>query len=354
VRVAGDQILDDAAFPIVNDCESVIDVAANGSGYFVLCDRVNFCAVGDLCGEDAIGARVTAAGVALDVAGIRLNNEPFDGGQYVTPESVSFDGTSWVVSFRSPDASWREQVFAARVAPDGTLVDDEPKGLLLDDGDVLATALASARADSVLVWRESDSETTGAVHARRLLPHAPWPALPAHVIGTIGAKSVPERTRLAFTVDAPALNPATVTFSASGLPPGATFDPTTRAFQWTPEADEAGLDPTVTFAADDGLQVVSEQVSITVTEARLSLGGVAALPGGAPVSGAVIKLVGRGEKREGVASPTGHYRFDDLPLGVYRVGLARAMKKTHKADGISVPLLGGGDVHDANLVVIEK
>jgi hypothetical protein len=354
VRIAGGEIIDEQAFRIVTDCERLIDMAADGSGYLVLCDRVNFCAPGNICGEDAIGARVTSTGVALDVDGIRLNHEPFDGGQFIAPDSAAFDGTSWIVSFRSPDGSWREQVFAARVAADGSLLDDEPKGLLLDDGDVIASELAGARLDSVLVWREADSSSTRAVRARRLLSHPPVPTLPSHVIGAIGAKSVPERARLAFTVDAPALDPATVVYSARDLPPGATFDPVSRAFQWTPESDESGLDPTMTFVADDGVETVSEQVTIRVAEARVSLGGLAALAGsGVPVPGAVVKLTGRGERRAAVAAPTGRYRFDDLTPGLYRVGLAPAMKKTHAADVIRV-IVSDADVKEADLELTEK
>ncbi|OLE77399.1 hypothetical protein AUG19_00620 [archaeon 13_1_20CM_2_54_9] len=57
----------------------------------------------------------------------------------------------------------------------------------------------------------------------------------------------------------------TVTFSSTGLPPGASFDTATGAFSWTPLPSQAGT-YTMTFTAtDDGNPPMSNSNSVTVT-----------------------------------------------------------------------------------------
>ena len=46
--------------------------------------------------------------------------------------------------------------------------------------------------------------------------------------------------------------PAPMTYTASGLPPGATFDPVTQTFTWTPGFDTAGTFQVTFTATDDG------------------------------------------------------------------------------------------------------
>ena len=57
-----------------------------------------------------------------------------------------------------------------------------------------------------------------------------------------------------FTVSAsdPDLPANTLTFSASGLPDGATFDPATRQFSWTPSESQGPGSYQVTFVVSDG------------------------------------------------------------------------------------------------------
>ena len=62
----------------------------------------------------------------------------------------------------------------------------------------------------------------------------------------IGPKSVNELATLTFTVSAtaPDLPANTLAYSATGLPPGASFNATTRQFSWTPsEAQGPGSYP---------------------------------------------------------------------------------------------------------------
>jgi hypothetical protein len=97
------------------------------------------------------------------------------------------------------------------------------------------------------------------------------PVNDAPVLTPIGNRSVNEGTTLTFVIAATdAETPAAqLTFSAAGLPPGATFNPATRRFTWTPtEAQGAGVFD-VTFSASDSDLTDEEIVRITVGEVNL-------------------------------------------------------------------------------------
>ncbi len=83
------------------------------------------------------------------------------------------------------------------------------------------------------------------------------------VLAPIGAKSVVKMHTLSFTISAtdPDKNP--LTYSATGLPSGATFSPSTRTFRWTPTTSQVGT-YYVTFKVSDGKLTDSERVTITV------------------------------------------------------------------------------------------
>lgn len=90
----------------------------------------------------------------------------------------------------------------------------------------------------------------------------------APVLAPVGARSIPELSTLAFTLAATDPDGEPPTFSATGLPPGATLDPATGAFSWTPAAGDLAASPySVTFNAGDGVLTDSEVVLLTVTPA---------------------------------------------------------------------------------------
>jgi uncharacterized repeat protein (TIGR01451 family) len=79
----------------------------------------------------------------------------------------------------------------------------------------------------------------------------------------VGNKMVNEDALLNFTISATDLDGDTVTYSANGLPAGATLDDVTGEFSWTPGFDDAGS-YNVEFIASANSLDDSETVTITV------------------------------------------------------------------------------------------
>jgi hypothetical protein len=83
------------------------------------------------------------------------------------------------------------------------------------------------------------------------------------VLAAIGGKSVNENASLSFSLSATDPDGDSLTFSATGLPSGASF--ADGIFNWTPSYDQAGSYP-VTFTVSDGELMDSEQITITVAD----------------------------------------------------------------------------------------
>jgi putative cell wall-binding protein len=93
----------------------------------------------------------------------------------------------------------------------------------------------------------------------------------APVLDPIVDKTVDELTQLAFTVSATDADGDPLTYSATGLPSGAAFNPATRTFTWTPSEAQGPGTYTVTFVVSDGRGGTdSEPVTITVAEVNVA------------------------------------------------------------------------------------
>ena len=90
----------------------------------------------------------------------------------------------------------------------------------------------------------------------------------APVLGAIGNKTVNEETLLTFTATATDADlPAnTLTFSLVGAPSGASINPITGVFTWTPTEAQGPGSYAFTVRVSDGTQIDSEQITITVNE----------------------------------------------------------------------------------------
>jgi hypothetical protein len=94
-----------------------------------------------------------------------------------------------------------------------------------------------------------------------------WTANQAPVLTPIGNKTVAEGQLLQFTITATDPDGGNLTYSAANLPPGATFDPQTATFSWTPNFNQEGNYPDIEFTvADDGspMELDTELLTITV------------------------------------------------------------------------------------------
>jgi hypothetical protein len=87
-------------------------------------------------------------------------------------------------------------------------------------------------------------------------------------LAAIGNKTVAENSLLQFTVAATDADGDALTYSATGLPTGATFNTTTRQFSWQPNYTQAGSYPNVGFIVSGGTLTDDETITITVTNSN--------------------------------------------------------------------------------------
>jgi len=89
------------------------------------------------------------------------------------------------------------------------------------------------------------------------------------VLDSIGDRTVSEGALLSFTIGAsdPDRPANSLTFSADGLPAGASFDPSTRSFSWMPGETQGPAAYAVTFRVTDGGGLFDEEtIDVSVTE----------------------------------------------------------------------------------------
>ena len=89
-------------------------------------------------------------------------------------------------------------------------------------------------------------------------------------IAAIGNKVVNEGQALTFTISATDADGDTLTYSASNLPAGASFNSGTRIFQWTPGYTQSRIYPNIQFKVSDGTAAISENISINVSNVNIA------------------------------------------------------------------------------------
>jgi adhesin HecA-like repeat protein len=86
------------------------------------------------------------------------------------------------------------------------------------------------------------------------------------ILNSIGNKTVNEGSLLSFTISATDPDGDSLTYSASNLPSGASFNASTRTFSWTPGFTQAGSYTSVHFQVSDGSLTDSEDITFTVVK----------------------------------------------------------------------------------------
>src|SRR4051812_27235146 len=97
-------------------------------------------------------------------------------------------------------------------------------------------------------------------------------ACPNHApqLATVGDRSVVAGQTLSFTLPGTDADGDTLTYGASNLPAGATVDPASGAFSWTPSALQVGTYPGVHLTASDGSATAATDITITVTASEMA------------------------------------------------------------------------------------
>jgi hypothetical protein len=110
-----------------------------------------------------------------------------------------------------------------------------------------------------IVFQVSDGTFTDSesVNITVLENHAP-------ALNAVGNKIVNEGSALAFTVSANDTDGDALTYSVSNMPSGATINPATGLFSWTPSYTQAGIYNNICFNATDSAISDSDNITITV------------------------------------------------------------------------------------------
>jgi len=85
------------------------------------------------------------------------------------------------------------------------------------------------------------------------------------VLNTIGAKTVDEGRLLEFTITASDADGDNLTYTASNVPTGASFNPASQTFSWIPGYGATGNYDVLFTVTDDGTPIMSDQETATIT-----------------------------------------------------------------------------------------
>lgn len=136
-----------------------------------------------------------------------------------------------------------------------------PAGLSLNSGSGAITGTPSAAVTANFTVQVADGIGT-ATRALSITINPQGNEPP--VLASIGNQSTHPGWLLQFSVSATDPNGDPLTYSASNLPSGSSFNGTTHVFSWTPASGQAGSYPNVRFAVTDGALVASENITINV------------------------------------------------------------------------------------------
>jgi hypothetical protein len=155
-ELVGPEVAPDA--PVYQDAQEA-DAAFDGTNYLVVWTHRT------ATGDDVYGTRVSASGEILDPAGFVISA----GTTNETAPAVAFDGTNYLVVWQDHRLG-SGNIFAARVAPSGTVLD--PNGFPLDtDADQQRTpAVAFDGTNYLVAWSDRRSGLKWDIYGVRVAP----------------------------------------------------------------------------------------------------------------------------------------------------------------------------------------
>lgn len=166
------------------------------------------------------------------------------------------------------------------------------------------------------------------------------PVNDAPVLSPIGTQTGEEGELLTFTISASDVDNDPLTYTASNLPPGASFSG--QVFSWTPTAIQAGTYPGVRFTVSDGQASDAEDIALTIQEAILAVSGTVRDSLGRPVSGAWVQITLPGVGRQDMSTVTdgeGRYLLTNLQASPRLQAVVRSCQVNRRCGAIHVSVL---------------
>lgn len=231
-----------------------------------------------------------------------------------------------VVSPGSQAAFWSATL--ARLDSDG---DGASNGLELQDPNGTWRPGQAAPGTASLVTNPGDRNST------------PAPTNRAPAFGSIPEQKVQEGVALSFKVQATDQDNDTLTYSASDLPAGASFQ--NQTFTWTPGFDQGGQSYNVQFTVSDGTVQTSLTVKVTVENVNRPL----AIQSFTPTRGVVLAASGDTLRFSVAASdPDGDavsyaWTFNGVAQTETGASLLVTVSDASGDDRVSVSVSSGGD-----------
>lgn len=227
----------------------------------------------------------------------------------ILPSELTFTaGTTRDVTFIAADPDSEQPVQVVFSGPSFV-------SLLTGNRTIRFAPTANHIGDHVFTLTISDNQTTVAAIFRITVVRGNQ----APVLTVPGPQTVQSGQPLNFTVSATDADAGqTLTYAASNVPAGASFNAATRQFSWTPAATQTG-NYTVTFSAtDNGTPPLSDakQVAITVSSTATTgtvTGIVRNASTGQPLAGAIIGIANTSLTATSAAN--GAYTLSNLPAG---------------------------------------
>jgi phosphoribosylformylglycinamidine (FGAM) synthase PurS component len=155
-------VLDPAGIAICEavDDQNCPDVAFDGANFLVVWEDYR----GGDC-QDIYGARVTPQGAVLDLGGFAISKATDD--QYSA--AVGFDGENFLVAWEDYRSGGWEDIYGARVTPQGTVLD--PSGIAISQAasDQCYPAVSFDSSDFLVAW-EDYRNGSGDIYGARVTP----------------------------------------------------------------------------------------------------------------------------------------------------------------------------------------